>query len=88
MDKSFFYISSLLDIYNIFTCSIITIRAIDYPSPRVPTRHFRIVCKICDRIKKAKAFVGTRGERYAIKRFLIKSLLQSERKIDSIIIKY
>ena len=50
----FFVISSLLDIHSIFTCSIIAFRAIDYHSPRVPTRHFHILCKICDHIHRQK----------------------------------
>ena len=55
MEKSFFVISSLLDIHvhNIFACSIIAFRAIDYPlnpHPHVATRHLHILCKICEHI--------------------------------------
>ena len=71
MEKSIFVIFSLLDIHSIFTCSIIAFRAIDYPFPRVPTRHSHILCKICEHIYRQKLLLAHGGERYAIKLFLI-----------------
>ena len=59
-------ISFLLD--SIFIWSITGFRAIDYPSPTpppplVPTRHFHILCKICEHILRQKLLLaqGWRG---------------------------
>ena len=66
MEKSFFVISSLLDIHNRFTCSIIAFRAIDYPSrprplpPCANTPLSYIVQNMWTYIQ-AKAFVSTGG---------------------------
>ena len=56
-----------------FICLINGFRAIDYPSPLVSTRHFHILCKICEHIYR-QSFCWHKwggGERYAIKLFLI-----------------
>ena len=65
-------ISVLLDIHNIFICSITGVRAIDNPPPTlVPTRHFHILCKICEHIYGQKLLLAQGGKRYAIKLFLL-----------------
>ena len=75
MEKSFFVISSLLDIHSSFTCSIIAFRAIDYPSPVCQHATF-IYCAKYVNTYTGKSFcchtgVGEQGGRYAIKLFLI-----------------
>ena len=54
-------ISFSLDRHSIFICSITGFRAIDYPSPLVPTRHFHILCKICEHIYRQKLLLAQGG---------------------------
>ena len=54
-------ISFLLDRHSIFICSITGFRAKDYLSPLVPTRHFHILCKICEHIYRQKLLLAQGG---------------------------
>ena len=58
-------ISFLLNRHSIFICSITGFRAIDYPPrpptpphPLLPTRHFHILCKICEHIYRQKLLLA------------------------------